>query len=104
MKNRISNKMTYLGLGAGLILFALFGILPGSLVGGAAGLSLAGQIFGAPVAPGIMARMIIAVSMLTGIMVSGLIILVLSTTVAWLIGTVIDSMGRREMTEAKVRS
>ena len=38
----------YLGTGAGLILFVLIGLLPGSLVGGVIGLKIAGSIFGTP--------------------------------------------------------
>ena len=37
MKTTIARKTAYLGAGAGLVLFALFGLLPGSLLGGAMG-------------------------------------------------------------------
>ena len=48
MKKGLSKKMAYMGAGAGVVVFALFGLLPGSLIGGAAGINLAGWIFGLP--------------------------------------------------------
>ena len=42
MKNTLSRKAAYIGAGAGLVLFAIFGLLPGSLLGGAAGIKFAG--------------------------------------------------------------
>ncbi len=92
MKERITQKMTYLGVGVGLVLFAIYGLLPGSFLGGVAGLGLAGAIFGYPVEPGIIARMLIAVSMLLGIMVSGLIFISASSIVGWLIGHAVDAI------------
>ena len=35
MKTTLSKKAAYIGAGAGIMLFALFGLLPGSLLGGA---------------------------------------------------------------------
>ena len=92
MKERITQKTTCLGVGVGLVLFAIYGLLPGSFLGGVAGLSIAGMIFGAPVNPGILSRMVIAISMLLGIMVSGLIFITASSTIAWLVGTAIDTL------------
>lgn len=92
MKERMTQKTTYLGLGIGLVLFAIYGLLPGSFLGGVAGLSIAGMIFGTPVEPGIISRMLIAVSMLLGVMVSGLIFVVSTSTVGWLVGTGIDTL------------
>jgi hypothetical protein len=44
MKTTLSRKTAYIGAGAGLVLFAIFGLLPGSLLGGAAGIKLAGML------------------------------------------------------------
>lgn len=97
MKERITQKTTYVGAGIGLVLFAIYGLLPGSFLGGVAGLSIAGMLFGTPVEPGIIARMLIAVSMLLGIMVSGLIFLTATSTLGWMIGTAADTLrGTRE--------
>ncbi|MBS1125621.1 MAG: hypothetical protein H6Q98_559 [Nitrospirae bacterium] len=48
MKNSIAKKGAYIGAGAGLVLFAIFGLLPGSLLGGAMGINIAGWMFGLP--------------------------------------------------------
>jgi hypothetical protein len=44
MKTTLSRKTAYIGAGAGMVLFAIFGLLPGSLLGGAAGIKLAGML------------------------------------------------------------
>ncbi|GBD99951.1 hypothetical protein BMS3Abin07_01998 [bacterium BMS3Abin07] len=100
MRERISQKMTYLGAGTGLVLFAIYGLLPGSFLGGVAGLGLAGIIFGTPVEPGIISRILVAVSMLTGVMVSGFLFVASTSVAGWLIGTVMDAMvGARKVME-----
>jgi hypothetical protein len=90
MKERMTKNMTYLGVGAGLVLFAIYGLLPGSFLGGIAGLNIVGSIFGTPVEPGIIARIVIALSMLLGVMVSGAIFVTISSAAGWLIGSAID--------------
>ena len=37
-ENRLAKKMAYMGAGCGLVLFAVFGLLPGSFLGGVMGL------------------------------------------------------------------
>ncbi len=90
MKTSISRKTAYIGAGAGLVLFALFGLLPGSLLGGAAGLNIAGWLFGLPVSPGLISRAIVLLSMLIGVLVAGIVIVTASTTVGWLVGKLIE--------------
>jgi hypothetical protein len=94
MKEKIAHKMIYLG--AGFILFVIYGILPSSFLGGIAGLGLAGAIFGSPVKPGIISRILVALSMLTGVMVSGLICVTVASTVGYMAGNLIDSAQRHE--------
>ncbi|MGE5894812.1 MAG: hypothetical protein ACM34I_12205 [bacterium] len=101
MKEKMANKLLYVGAGVGLVLFALFGLMPGSFIGGVMGLSLAGSLFGTPVQPGVMARMIIAISMLLGVLVSGLIFVTATSTIGWLIGTGVDSLTMRKEKEAE---
>ncbi|MBI5100901.1 MAG: hypothetical protein HZB33_03600 [Nitrospirae bacterium] len=73
MKNtNYSKKMTLIGAGCGVVLFAVFGLLPGSFLGGVMGLNLAGMLMGFPVASGIASRLIVAASMVIGVMVSGI--------------------------------
>jgi small-conductance mechanosensitive channel len=91
MKTTLSRKAAYLGAGAGLVLFAIFGLLPGSLLGGAAGIKFAGMLFGLPLEPGIVSRSIVLLSMLVGVMVSGIAIVTATSTAGWLVGNVIDT-------------
>ena len=92
MKSSIAKQSAYAGAGAGLVLFALFGLLPGSLIGGAMGISAAGMLFGLPLDPGIVSRMIVTASMLLGVMASGLVIVTATSSIGWLIGNAMGMM------------
>jgi len=91
MKTTIARKTAYLGAGAGLVLFALFGLMPGSLLGGAMGINIAGWLFGLPLQPGILSRMIILASMLMGVLVAGIAIVTATSSLGWLAGKVLES-------------
>ncbi len=91
MKTTLSRKGAYLGAGAGLVVFAIFGLLPGSLIGGAAGIKFAGMLFGLPLEPGLVSRLIVLVSMLTGVVASGTAIVAASSTLGWLAGAAMGS-------------
>ena len=88
MKSERSNMGAYLGAGAGTVLFGLYGLLPGSLIGGAMGVNAAGMLFGLPLEPGLLSRMIVLGSMLTGIMISGIMIVTAAASIGWLVGRV----------------
>jgi len=90
MKTTISRKSTYIGVGAGMVLFAIFGLLPGSILGGAAGIKFAGILFGLPLEPGMVSRAIVLASMLVGVLVSGIAIITATSTAGWLLGRVLD--------------
>lgn len=90
MKTTLARKMAYVGAGAGMVLFAIFGLLPGSLLGGAAGIKLAGMLFGLPLEPGILQRMIVLASMLVGVMASGITIVTATATMGWLAGAALQ--------------
>jgi hypothetical protein len=102
MKTTIARKTAYIGAGAGLVLFALFGLLPGSLIGGAMGINVAGWLFGLPLQPGLLSRMIVLASMLIGVLVSGIVIVTASSTVGWLVGRMLES-GVHAGEEAKAK-
>jgi small-conductance mechanosensitive channel len=91
MKTSIAKKTSYIGLGAGLVIFVLFGLLPGSLLGGAAGINIAGWFFGLPLESGLVSRIIVFMSMLMGILVSGIAIITATSTMGWIVGRVIDA-------------
>jgi len=90
MKTTLSRKTAYIGAGAGMVLFAIFGLLPGSLLGGAAGIKLGGMLFGLPLESGIIQRVIVLASMLVGVMVSGVTIVTATTTMGWLAGAALQ--------------
>lgn len=101
MKTGTARKAAYIGAGAGLVLFALFGLLPGSLVGGAAGLNIASWFFGAPLEPGLVSRAIVLVSMLAGVLLAGIVIVTATTTAGWLIGRLLEGAHRTEEAAAE---
>jgi hypothetical protein len=106
MKTReTAKKAAYIGAGAGLVLFAVIGLLPGSFIGGVIGLNIAGGIFGLPLTSALLPRLIVGVSMLMGVFVSALIFVMSSSILCWLIGSVIDSLkaGKTVPTEAEVK-
>ncbi|OGW55422.1 MAG: hypothetical protein A2Z46_09240 [Nitrospirae bacterium RBG_19FT_COMBO_55_12] len=96
MKNSISKKTAYAGAGAGLVLFALFGLMPGSLMGGVAGINIAGWLFGLPLEPGLLPRLIVLASMLAGVLVSGVGIVTATSTLGWIIGGALEAMVREK--------
>ncbi len=96
MNTTLSKKTAYIGAGAGLVLFALFGLLPGSLLGGAAGIKLAGLFFGLPLDPGIIPRAIVLASMLAGVVIAGVAIVTASAALGWLMGRVLEGSAQEE--------
>ncbi len=108
MKKDIAKKSAYIGAGIGMALFALFGLMPGSLLGGAAGINIAGWLFGLPLEPGLISRAIVLISMLIGVLVAGIIIVTATSTIGWLTGRLIESgvhvkeaAAESDLTEAK---
>ena len=106
MKTReATRKATYMGAGAGLVLFAIIGLLPGSFIGGVVGLNIAGSIFGLPLTSALLPRLVVGMSMLLGIFVSALIFITGASVLGWLMGSAIDSLrsGKALPVEAKVK-
>jgi hypothetical protein len=104
MKSTVTKNLAYIGAGIGLTLFALFGLLYGSLIGGIIGLNVSGAIFGSPVEAGILQRMIVAVGMLSGILLAAVVCVAGCATVGYLIGVVIDPESWRKKKEVENRS
>ena len=98
-----ARKMAYMGAGAGLILFAVMGLLPGSLLGGVIGLNMAGGLFGFPVSSALLPRLIVGMSMLMGVFVSATIFIAGSSSLGWLIGCAVDSLKLEEAVEAEAK-
>jgi len=99
-----TKKMTYIGAGCGIVLFAVFGLLPGSFLGGVMGLNLAGSLLGTPVSSGVLSRLIVAASMVMGVMVAGIMFITASSLAGWILGTIADALAtkKHELAEAKV--
>jgi hypothetical protein len=98
-----SKKLAYMGAGCGVVLFALFGLLPGLYIGGAMGLNIAGTIFGTPVTASLISRLIVGASVIMGIMVSGIMFVTASATTGWLIGSAVDTVNaeKKELASAE---
>ncbi len=66
------------------------GLLYGSFIGGIAGLNIAGGIFGFPVTSAVLPRLIVCISMVLGIFVSGIIFVGGLAIIGWLIGRAVE--------------
>ncbi|MDH4162055.1 MAG: hypothetical protein OEW15_05120 [Nitrospirota bacterium] len=85
----MAKQGAYFGASAGLTIFGLFGLMPSCLLGGAMGLTIAGMISSIPVEPGILARMIVLVSMLAGAVVFGILIVTAAACLGGIIGSIV---------------
>jgi len=103
-RGEIAKKGLYLGTGAGLVFFALTGLLSGSFIGGVIGLKVAGGIFGTPVGVQLLPRLIVAASMVLGVMAAGFIFVGGGAIWGWLAGHVIDALrhSKGEITDLAV--
>jgi hypothetical protein len=100
-KIETAQKGLYAGTGIGLILFVLVGLLSGSLVGGLVGLKVSGFIFGAPLEGALLARVIVALSMLTGVFASALVFIGGMGFLGWATGFVYDATVNTEARSAQ---
>jgi len=70
-KKELSKKMGLIGIGFGLIMFAVYGLFQGALIGGTAGLKLGCYLMGGGAAgANLLVRGLAAVGMLTGVLLS----------------------------------
>ncbi|RMG72639.1 MAG: hypothetical protein D6710_04495 [Nitrospirae bacterium] len=91
-----SNRLSYVGAGVSLALFVLFGLMPGTLISGLIGLKVIGALFGIPVEPTLVSRLLLAVFLFTGVFVTALIFVIAGTTIGWLVGLLIDGLIKRQ--------
>jgi hypothetical protein len=89
-EHQVAGKLTYFGGGAGLALFAVFGLTQAAFIGGVLGINIAGSLMGYPLVPALITRAIVAIGMLTGITSAGMMFVVAGTTLGWLAGTTVD--------------
>jgi hypothetical protein len=102
--NEWARKGLYTGVGTGLVLFALFGLLPGSFIGGMIGINIAGSMFGLPLEPSLLPRLIVGASMILGVFLAGVVFVVGSACLGWLLGSLGDAVraGNAATSSAKV--
>jgi len=91
MKNNMSKNGLYIGVGAGMVLFTISGLLPGSFIGGTIGVNLARHIVDGTLETSLLPRLIVGMSMLFGIVVTGAVFLICTSSLGWLIGSMIDA-------------
>ncbi len=101
-KKETANKGLYVGVGVGLILFVLAGLLPGSLLGGLVGLKIVELTFGGPMSHAILPRLILAVSMLGGIMLSAVVYVMGSGMLGYSVGNMIASAQEKKAVVGEV--
>jgi hypothetical protein len=86
MKHNITHKTTYIGAGAGITLFAVFGIVPGIIAGGALGLMAADMLFGASANAGVLRSLMAVSGVMLGIILGGAVFVMASSILGWLVG------------------
>ncbi len=103
--NGMTKTGLYIGAGAGLMLFAIIGLLPGSVIGGMIGINIAGSLFGLPLEATILARLIVAASMILGVCMSGAVLVTATSSLGWLMGNMAETLlaGRAVAVEARSR-
>ena len=99
-----AKKGLYIGVGAGLVLFALVGFLPGSFIGGVVGLNVAGSIFGLPVTASVLPRIIVGASMVLGVMFAGVVFVAGGAMAGWLTGNALEAVRNSAPTEVAVKA
>ncbi|MCX7914181.1 MAG: hypothetical protein N2511_06310 [Thermodesulfovibrionales bacterium] len=87
---QLSKKGLYVGAIIGIILFVLIGLLPSSFIGGVLGLKIASHIFGVPLGMAIMPRIIVGITMVLGVLITGTIFVMGLSFIGWLCGYVIE--------------
>jgi len=88
----LSKKGLYAGAIVGIILFAIIGLLPSSFIGGVLGLKIASHIFGIPLGMALMPRVIVGITMVLGVLITGAIFVVGLSFTGWLCGYVVEAI------------
>jgi len=91
-KNDMAKKGLYIGTGMGLVLFVLVGLLPGIFIGGMGGLKIGEILFGTVAAGAIMPRLIVAFSMILGLLMTAVVFIVGCGVLGWTVGFISDAV------------
>jgi hypothetical protein len=99
-KTAIVKRCGLVGAGAGIALFAVFGLLQGALLGGTAGVAVANHIFGANtfevMAGDLFPRIIVAACMVAGVGVAFAILVSGATMIGVVAGYLLSLAQRKE--------
>ena len=95
---------TLVGAGIGLALFLAVALLPAMLYGGYAGLLLAGGIFGSPVQPTLLPRILIVFGMGMGVVAVGSLFAVLGAVAGAAVGALTSITVRKPAAEQSAAS
>jgi hypothetical protein len=71
-----------------LILFILIGLLPSSFVGGVLGLRIASYVLGTAVETALLSRAVVGLSMVAGVLVSGVVFIVVTSLIGWAVANI----------------
>jgi hypothetical protein len=85
MKAKTPQKGLFIGATAGLILFIFIGLLPSSFVGGVLGLKIASYLLGNSVESALLSRVVVGLSMVTGILAAGCVFVAGTSLIGWCI-------------------
>ncbi len=88
MKAEISKKGLYIGAAAGLVLFVFIGLLPSSFVGGVLGLKIASYITGNSIEAALLSRVVVGLSMVTGVLVAGFVFVSVTSLIGWAVSNI----------------
>ncbi len=104
-RSELMKKCGLVGSGIGLALFAVFGLLQGALLGGTAGVAIANYIFGANtfevMGNDLLPRVIMAASMLAGVVISCVMFVVAGGVVGAAGGFALSLLTRSETKESE---
>jgi len=105
IRNQLARKTGIIGAGVGLVMFAFFGLLQGSVIGGAIGLDIVNGIYSTAASPTLLARVIIGGSMLAGVIISGVMFVAGFGTVGaaagWMLGWLVEPKEAKDYAGAK---
>lgn len=88
----ITRKSTLIGAVGGFILFTVVGLFPSSFIGGVIGLEIAKYFLGSSLSTELLARSIVGISMVIGIITAGLTFIIGASFIGWLFGYVVQSL------------
>lgn len=104
MKTKAAKTGTYIGAGIGLTLFALFGLLYGSFIGGIIGLQITGQLAGTSAEFGILSRMILVFGVMSGVFLAAVACVMGSAIIGYLIGYAVDLLKIETVSAIKIHA